>query len=184
MSRTLEWVLVLIMGGALALTANRSIAAGSQDVNVTIKGIITIPPCSVNDDSVIDVLFGINGQVDAANVNGEQAVISKVPVTCTYYQGSPHVRIIGTQMPGQALNVLKTNEFANLGIQLFQGNGTNTPMNIGGGSNGNGYEITAGLSAPGTAGGEFSFTSKLLQTDSAILSGQFSATAQMSISYD
>jgi minor pilin subunit PapF len=172
------------MGATLALTANRSIAAGSQDVNVTIKGVITIPPCTVNGGSVINVLFGTNGQVDAANVNGELPVTSKVPVNCTYYQGTPHVRITGTQMTGQALNVLKANEFSNLGIQLYQGEDTNTPMNIGSGANGNGYEITAGLSAPGTAGGFFSFTSKLLQTDSAILSGQFSATAQMSISYD
>ncbi|WP_176202985.1 hypothetical protein [Salmonella enterica] len=73
---------------------------------------------------------------------------------------------------------------SNFGIALYQGDGMNTPVNIGNGTlSGSkyiGYPVTGGLI--GTSSGTFTFKATPYKTDSTELSaGAFSIIAGMSI---
>ncbi|HDC1420164.1 TPA: fimbrial protein [Salmonella enterica] len=170
-----------MLGVGLLLLAAGSVSA--VDVTVNITGEIVIPPCTVNNGQIIEVNFGDIPVSDVTNNRYRQR--KDVNVICTYYQGTPYIKVTGAQLTGAASHVLKTN-INNFGIALYQGDGVGTPLVLGNGtSNGNEYigsPITSGLS--GTSSGTFTFTAVPYKVGSAELSaGAFSSTASMSITY-
>lgn len=172
-----------MLGGGLLLLAAGSVSA--VDVTVNITGEIVIPPCTVNNGQTIEVDFGDVPVTDVTNSQFRQK--KDVAVTCTYYQGTPYIKVTGTQLTGAGTNVLSTN-ISNFGIALYQGDGVGTPLVLGNGTSGGseyiGYPVTSGLSGTGTASGIFTFTAAPYKTGSAELAaGTFSATASMSITY-
>lgn len=172
---------LLVSGMMLATTS-----ASADDVIVNITGEIVTPPCTINNGGTIDVDFGDISVTDVANARNEKTL--DVPVTCVYYQGTPYVKITGTQLSGAASNILATN-ISNFGIALYQGNSIGVPMVLGNGtSNGNGGYIgtplTSGLSGGNSASSTFTFTAIPYQLGAALpAAGAFSASASMSISY-
>ena len=187
MKKHLNSVLAMMMAGGVMLTAG---SVQAVDVNLTVKGVITIPPCNVNNSGTIEVDFG-NIPVTALT-NGNNAGYLKqqsVPVTCDYYQGTPYVRVTGTQLSGAGTNVLATST-SRFGIALYQGSGTSVAMTLGNGTTGVngenlGYRVQSGaLSGVNQASGQFTFTAVPYQSGSTQLTaGEFTATANMSISY-
>ncbi|EEE1598519.1 fimbrial protein [Salmonella enterica] len=172
-----------MLGGGLLLLVAGSVSAVDLTVNIT--GKIVIPPCTVNNGQSIEVDFGDVPVTDVTNSKFRQK--KDIAVTCTYYQGTPYIKMTGTQLTGAGTNVLKTN-ISNFGIALYQGDGVGTPLVLGNGtSNGSeyiGYRVTSGLSGTGTSSGIFTFTAAPSKTGSAELSaGAFNATASMSITY-
>ncbi|EDM5312995.1 TPA: fimbrial protein [Salmonella enterica subsp. enterica serovar Typhimurium] len=170
-----------MLGGGLLLLLTGSVSA--VDVTVNITGEIVIPPCTVNNGQTIEVNFGDVPVSDVTNSRYRQK--KDVTVTCTYYQGTPYIKITGTQLTGAGTHVLRTN-ISNFGIALYQGDGVGTPLILGNGtSNGNeyiGYPVNSGLN--GAPSGIFTFTATPFKTGSTELSaGAFSATASMSITY-
>jgi minor pilin subunit PapF len=161
--------------------------SSADSFNVYIKGEIFIPPCKINNDQPIDISFGkvATHKVDGVNY----AQIKSVNLTCDYYSGTPYVMIYGDLAVGAHDNVLATKGASanNMGIALYQGNGTGVPMNIGFGEGGfgqYGYEITQGLSATGVATSTFTFTSVPFKYGSGELeAGYFNASASMVITY-
>lgn len=174
----------LLLTGSFALPATASTGL----VRIEIGAEIVMPPCLVNNGNTVEVNFGDISITDVSNAK-HQKVIS-VPVTCTYYQGKAYVKFTGTMMNsvsasdyGTEDNVLSTN-IPNFGIALYQGSGTVTPLMLGNGSTGLGYEITNGLTGGGTATENFTFTAKPYKQGTAVLkTGAFTASANMSISY-
>ncbi|HCH9097553.1 TPA: fimbrial protein [Salmonella enterica] len=168
------------VGGGLLLVAG---SVSAVDVTVNITGEIIVPPCTVNNGQAIEVDFGDIPVSDVANSRYRQK--KDVPVKCTYYQGTPYIRVTGSQLTGAGTHVLRT-DISNFGIALYQGDGVSTPLRLGNGtSNGSeyiGYPVTSGLN--GTSSGTFTFTAVPFKTGSAELSaGAFIATASMSITY-
>ncbi|WP_293602433.1 fimbrial protein [Pluralibacter sp.] len=161
----------------------------AEDVNITITGEIVIPPCIVNNGGNIDVDFGSVSVTDVTNARNVKTL--SVPVTCTYYQGTPYVRVRGTQLSGAASNILAT-DVSRFGIALYQGTSADpsAAMMLGDGQSGSngsylGYPIQSGsLSGVNQANGQFTFTAVPFQLGSTLLAaGAFSASASMSISY-
>lgn len=168
----------LLLTGGVLLTGRVALA----DVTVNIIGEIVIPPCVVNNGNPIEVDFEDISIIDVSNARYEK--ILSVPVACTYYQGAAYVKVTGTMLSGAAgSNVLATN-ISNFGIALYQGSGTVTPLRLGDGATGLGYAITNGLTGGGTASENFTFTAKPYKQGSSVLgTGAFTASANMSISY-
>ncbi|HGJ4005436.1 TPA: fimbrial protein [Salmonella enterica subsp. enterica] len=156
-----------------------SVTAVDMTVNITEE--VVIPPCTVNKGQTIDVNFVDIPVSDVVNTRFRQK--KDIPVTSAYYQGTPYIRMTGTQLTGAGTNVLMTN-ISNFGIALYQGDGMNTPVNIVNGTlSGSkyiGYPVTGGLS--GTSSDTFTFKATPYKTDSTELSaGAFSIIAGMSI---
>lgn len=173
------------------LTAALLLISGSvhsTDVNITITAEITIPPCVVNGGSPISVDFG---SMEVTKVDGQfYAKSTTVPVSCTYYNGTAHVKVTGTPLPGAPDNVLQTDATgtngASLGVALYQGSSVNSsyPLRLGGGSEGKGYPLTQGWTGDGSAASTFSLTAvPYKQGSDSLEAGPFIATATMSITY-
>ncbi|HCM1965158.1 TPA: fimbrial protein [Salmonella enterica subsp. salamae serovar 56:l,v:z39] len=151
------------------------------DVTVTITGEVVIPPCTVNNNQTIEVDFGNIPVTDIGNAAFRQK--KSVPVSCTYFQGTPYVKVSGSVLAGGVNNVLATS-VANFGIALYQGDGTGTPMVLGSGSGNVGYPVTSGLGTAG-ANNAFTFTAAPYRKAGAPdpEARAFTATASMSIIY-
>lgn len=171
----------LLVTGAALMVSGGSQAAGTLGVTVTITGEVVVPPCTVNNNQTIEVDFGNIPVTDLGNAAFRQK--KAVPVTCTYFQGTPYVKVAGTALTGAGNNVLVTN-VTNFGIALYQGDGTGTPMVLGGGSGNVGYPVTSGLGSAG-ASNTFTFTAAPYKKPGAadLEAKAFTATASMSIIY-
>ncbi|ROS10824.1 minor pilin subunit PapF [Raoultella sp. BIGb0399] len=168
----------LIMAVVCAL-ATRSAAA--EDIVVNITGEIITPPCVINNGAAIEVNFDNVSVTDVANARNLRTLT--VPVTCIYYKATPYVKVTGTQLSGAGSHVLRTN-ITNFGIALYQGNGTGVPMKLNDNGLYPGFPLLAGLSAVNQASGQFTFSALPYQLGSQFpASGAFSATANMSITY-
>lgn len=159
----------------------------AQDISIIITGEITIPPCTINSNANIDVDFGNVSVMDVANVDNIKTF--SVPVNCTYYEGTPYVKVIGTQLSGAASNILAT-DINDFGIALYQGESTKVPMILGDGESAGksyflGYPIQPGvMSVVNQASGQFTFTAVPYQLGTKLLpAGAFAASASISISY-
>ena len=178
-------VVQMLLGGIFFFGLPSAYAA--ENITVKITGEIYIPPCEINSGRDINVSFE---NMSLYEVDGyKNAKTETITVRCYYYQGTPYVRVTGTQMTGGGDHVLKTSG-ANpsaLGIALYQGESVDTayPLRIGAGEQGQfGYKITRGLAGENTATGQFTFTAVPYKYGSGTLNaGNFSATATMSISY-
>ncbi|HDW7645036.1 TPA: fimbrial protein [Escherichia coli] len=159
-----------------------SFQVSAIDIPIKITGIVQIPPCKINNGNEIIVYFKSISITDLSNGKNWREV--SVPVSCTYSQGTAYVKIKGTAL-GSNDNVLATN-INNFGIALYQGTGTTTKLILGdgeyNGQNSIGYPIKSGLT--GKENGLFTFTAVPFKEGSDELSaGEFSASANMSISY-
>lgn len=109
---------------ALVATAQSVMASSSSTINVTV--ILTAPPCTVNNNSIVVVDFG--SDVQTTLVDGSYKVMP-VPYTLQCPAGAPRtmsIRIDGTGA-GFDRNVLVTN-ISNFGIAILNG-GTRLPIN-------------------------------------------------------
>ncbi|HAN6894779.1 TPA: fimbrial protein [Escherichia coli] len=159
-----------------------SIPALAVDIPINITGIIQIPPCQINQGRPVEVDFGDVLIVDVENKQNWKKV--SIPVTCSYTQGIPYVKVTGTMLKNHR-NILATN-VENFGIALYQGDGTITKLLIGDGKhNGQdsiGYPVEAGLT--GQESGTFTFTAiPYKEGNKELPASAFSASANMSISY-
>lgn len=166
---------------AMFFIVSEPVQAAPTTINIT--GIITIPPCVVNNNSTISVDFG---SVDATSVDGTQnAKSTTVPVSCAYYANSvAKVLVSGTAMVGAGSNVLQTASgpnMASLGVALYQGIGLTNPLQL------NTY---VSINDSGWTGNvpnsNFTFTSVPYKKagGGTLVAGAFSATAQISITYN
>lgn len=168
----------LLMTGVVLMVPGESRAV---DIIVTITGEVVIPPCTVNNNQTIEVDFGNIPVTDIGNAAFRQK--KSVPVTCTYFAGTPYVKITGSQLAGAETNVLSTT-VARFGIALYQGDGTGTPMKLGGWTGNVGYPVTSGLGTAG-ASNTFTFTAAPYRAPGGAdpEAKAFTATASMSIIY-
>ncbi|MBK5436007.1 fimbrial protein [Pseudomonas sp. TH32] len=109
---------------ALGANVQPVMASSSSTINVTV--ILTAPPCTVNNNSIVVVDFG--SDVQTTLVDGSYKIM-QVPYTLQCPAGAPrtmNIRIDGT---GAAFdrNVLGTN-ISNFGIAILNG-GTRLPIN-------------------------------------------------------
>lgn len=162
--------------------------AGAVDMNINITGTIYIPPCTINNNSPIQFSFN---QIMTYGVDGQANAITKnIPVTCTYFKGTPYVKVTGNQLTGAPDNVLRVSttsaNYSRFGIALYQGNNVdaNQPLRLNG-SAARGYAITKGLTNTGQANSQFTITAVPYKTGTADLAaGNFTATASLSIVYN
>lgn len=150
------------------------------DIPVNITGVIIIPPCEINNGNPINVDFGNIRATELDNIEHIKTV--KFPVYCPYHQGSAYVKITGNNINGRD-NVLSTN-INGLGIELYQGETTAIPLVLGGGSSGNGFEVTDVFSDKNIDRFSFTITAKVYKDKDVIInSGEFYATALIDIVY-
>lgn len=184
----------MIRRGVVLLTwVSLALPVWADNVQVTITGEIFIPPCTVNGANTVEVVFPDASVVDIAVYPGSQPVPTTVPVSCTYYQGTPYVKMTGAAVSGFSDNNVLTTGGASptgLGIALFQGGSVDpaSPLKLGAGTvNGSGesvgYPLNVGLSVPNQASSNFTFTSALVLLSGPLNAGSFSATANMMITY-
>lgn len=172
--------LLPLMVGAWLLLSHNGLAAKTINQTVNITGTVLIPPCSVNNNATLDVDFGDVSIVDPTN--NQYLQTRQVSIACTYYQGTPHVKLTGTLFPGTS-SVISTST-TDLGIEFYQGAGTDTIMMVGGGANNNGYPITAGLTGANSGSGTFTFSMRPWNNGPLTQAGTFTAAATMSMIYD
>ncbi|MFZ1874767.1 MAG: fimbrial protein, partial [Chania sp.] len=145
---------------------------------------VLIPPCNINGGNDITVDFGT---ISILNVDGIQGAKSTtVTVNCGYYQGTPYVHVVGTQLVGAPGNVLRPSSdgIGNFGIALYMGSSVNSGDALLLNGSGNGYPITKGLTNINSTSSNFTFTAVPYKTSELQLStGSFSAGASMAIVY-
>lgn len=165
-------------------------APSPVETTIHITGVSVAPPCEVNGGGSIEVNFGnvpVSTMVDNGPDTTYQQVMT-VPVKCSYYTGSPYVRFSGTQLSGAPTNVL-VGGLTNVGVALYQGSGTGTPLELGNGVSDSssgfiGHQIMTGLDTVNTEKGNFTFTAALYKRGADVLqTGGVSASGTMSISY-
>ncbi len=162
--------------------------ARAVDINIAITGAIYVPPCVVNNN--IPIQFSFN-QIMTYKVDGQTSAITKnIPITCTYFKGSPYVKVSGIQLAGAPDNVLKVSADSvnsnRFGLALYQGESIdeNNPLRLNG-SAPRGYAITKGFSNTGQDRSQFTITAVPFKTGTADLSpGNFTASASLSIVYN
>lgn len=159
-------------------------ATPKSTADVILKGTVVIPPCDVNSNAPIDIDFGnipVTGPA-GGGVDQTYRQVKTIPVTCTWYQGTPYVKITGTLWGGTAACIATS--INGLCIDMYQGD-AGQPMFAGEGANGNGYPIEQGFIGGGSASGSFTF-SAAPWWDAAIATapGSFTASATMSIIYN
>lgn len=178
------------MIGLIIIISGITGSVHADDIRINITGDIYIPPCKIDNDVAVNIDFK---DISLQEVDGVQsAIIKKLNVSCTSYQGMPYIVVSGKAMTGVIDNNVLDTEGKNsgrLGIALYQGSGVDTsvPLKIGtGGSGGRssfGYPVVRGMTGNG-ASGQFTFTAVPWKKNNAALeAGEFSATATMSISY-
>ncbi|MFX2611800.1 fimbrial protein [Enterobacter mori] len=172
---------IIVACGAL-LASVPAQAASTATTEIIVSGTVTIPPCEVNSNAALDVDFGSMPLSGQTGPDGAYQKVQSVPVVCTYYQGTPHVKLTGT-VHGGTTSCIATN-ITDFCINFYQGEGTGTEMVVGPGANNNGYPITAGLTGANTASGAFSFTMVPNRLAANLQAGAFNATATMSIIYN
>lgn len=150
------------------------------DIPINITGTIVIPPCQINNNNPVDVDFG-NIRVSELDTKEHIKVVS-FPIYCPYHQGEAYVKITGQRMTGKD-NVLATN-IDELGIELYQGEGTGNYLILGNGNSGYGYKVTNALSEKNVERTTFTFTAKIYKAQGVTInSGEFSASALINIVY-
>ncbi|HFK8543429.1 TPA: fimbrial protein [Proteus mirabilis] len=158
------------------------------DINISITGSIYIPPCVINNN--IPIQFSFN-QIMTYKVDGQTNAITKnIPITCTYFKGSPYVKVSGIQLSGAPDNVLQVSadsvNAGRFGLALYQGDSVdaNHPLRLNGSAS-RGYEVTKGFSNTGQERSQFSITAVPFKTGTSDLSpGNFTASASLSIVYN
>lgn len=162
--------------------------ANAVDMNITITGAINIPPCIINNN--IPIQFSFN-QIMTYKVDGQANAMTKnVPITCTYFKGTPYVKVTGNQLTSAPDNVLRVSatsaNYNRFGIALYQGDSVdaNQPLRLNG-SAVRGYAITKGFTNTGQNLSQFTVTAVPYKTGTAdLVAGNFSATASLSIVYN
>jgi minor pilin subunit PapF len=158
------------------------VLAATATTLLSVSGTVTVPPCNVNSNAILDVDFG---SIPVSGPTGPDAAfqqIKSVPVVCQYYEGAPHIKLTGS-VQGGTTSCIATN-ITGFCISFYQGEGTGTEMVVGPGANNNGYPITAGLNGINTASGTFNFTMIPNRQSATLQAGAFNATATMSIIYN
>lgn len=168
----------------LAMLLSASVRA--VDIPIKITGTVHIPPCKIKNNTDFKVSFG---KIALQKVDGRNyAKVTTVDVSCEYFQGKPYIRLSGGtgKLSGAPDNVLKTIGVNSsvLGIALYQGVGEQTPLKLGTGDGGYGYEIKKGLSGYNIQNSQFTFTAVPYKKGySDLKAGTFNASVTMSISY-
>ncbi|ENH0678822.1 fimbrial protein [Escherichia coli] len=118
-----NWLCSVMVGGVLL----GSSGAWAEDVNVTVRGTILVPTCSVtaeNGDSQVTVDFGVVELMDVGNMNAQQAFNVRVVCDDTALSGMyPDMKIqpvSGGTMQYSGRTVLGTST-SGLGIDLSHG---------------------------------------------------------------
>ncbi|EFY5236029.1 fimbrial protein [Shigella flexneri] len=118
-----NWLCSVMVGGVLL----GSSGAWAEDVNVTVRGTILVPTCSVtaeNGDSQVTVDFGVVELMDVGNMNAQQAFNVRVVCDDTALSGMyPDMKIqpvSGGTMQYSGRTVLGTST-SGLGIDLSYG---------------------------------------------------------------
>ncbi|KEY58124.1 fimbrial protein [Serratia sp. DD3] len=173
-------VSLFVMGASL-LT---SVPSYAVDIMINISGTVYIPPCNINGGNAISVNFG---DIAVANVNGVNGAKSTtVPISCSYYRGTPYVQVIATQLTGAPSNVLQASAGSNqnFGIALYMGASVNSSFPLPLNGAGNGFPINQGMTNINNANSNFTFTSVPYKNGTtALATGNFNATATMAITY-
>lgn len=180
-----RWLLTLMgsafLGGGVPV-------ASAVDVDINITGEIYVSPCTINNDTDIQVSFGTMSVSEVDGYNNAKNTV--VIVKCEGYEGTPYIQVGGTVLSGAGNNVLKTNgdNESSLGIALYQGFNVDSsyPIIIGEGDNGYGYPLTnaAGFWESGAGVMFLAFTAVPYKYGSDTLNaGSFTATATMSVNY-
>lgn len=118
-----NWLCSVMVGGVLL----GSSGTWAEDVNVTVRGTILVPTCSVtaeNGDSQVTVDFGVVELMDVGNTNAQQAFNVRVVCDDTALSGMyPDMKIqpvSGGTMQYSGRTVLGTST-SGLGIDLSHG---------------------------------------------------------------
>lgn len=178
----------LLLCSILHVTAFSLSASASEDYRIIITAEITIPPCTINNNSPINISFGkmANFKIDGKNY----AQAKTVNIECHYYNGTPYIAVIGSALNGAPSNILQASAGANtgkLGIALYQGGNVNNsyPLYIGAGTQGKfGYQLNTGFSGSGSSR-QFTFTSVpyVIGNNRDLTGATFTASATMNIDY-
>ncbi|EAM8731966.1 fimbrial protein [Salmonella enterica] len=154
-------------------------ATKTENVTYTFIAEIVVAPCRINGNKSINIDFGELpvSDVVAGRINRKK----EISVSCSFFQGTPFIKVNGAQLAGAADNVLQTN-ITSFGVALYQGEGTSTPLHLNG--TGNGYPVYTGLSDPNRAESNFTFTAIPYWSGNGELpTGTFIGTATMNIIY-
>lgn len=179
----LKYLLITVACGLLSLNNIAWAAKSTSTSEAHVTGTIVVPPCDVNANAPMDVNFGNIPAPGPAGADDTYQQMRSVAILCTYYEGTPYVKLTGTVMNGTT-SCIATN-INGFCIEFYQGDGRGTIMEVGPGANGNGYPITTGLTGANSANGSFNFTMvPWRQSGVELATGTFTATATMSISYD
>ncbi|EJJ1300009.1 fimbrial protein [Salmonella enterica] len=170
----------------LAVTNISTVYADS--VTVKINGEIFVPPCDINIGGSGKYRMEF-GKIPLYQINNYNFYKTKtINITCKYYQGRPYIHLSGYTLSGANDNVIRTSgvNTNTLGIALYQGTGIdpNYPLRVGGGDQGDGYEIMKGLSHRNSEVSQFTFTAVPYKNrNSTLYAGVFMASVTMKISY-
>ncbi|CAD5757188.1 Minor pilin subunit [Escherichia coli] len=151
--------------------------------NLTFKGNLIIPNCTINNNNAIETNFGdIEIQTIANQSTGYHWKTINIPVSCPYTIGTPKVKVTGSK--GVAANSIQTSKYSQekLAIYLKQSNAS--------GAQGN--NITIGQSVSLDAGAVSSNKSNIYLTAgvaregdmSQLKPGPFTAAATMELRYE
>lgn len=154
------------------------------DYPISISGNVIRTPCTINNGGQVTIDFSDISTLDVGKDKLKKEV--KLNVSCGYYNLNPYVKLTGNKF-GAYDNILATDN-KNLGIALYQGSGTTNKLIIGEGTmmqgRGIGYKIIDGINKYAA---DFTFTFTALpfsNNPNALLSGSFSAVANLSIIYN
>lgn len=149
------------------------------DLKVNVSGEVFFPPCVINNGKAIDVDLGSINYDDINGINNAKSV--DIPVSCTYYEPAPYVTFMGAVLPGAPNNVLKADKdvdsAVSMGIALYEGEGVakDRAINITG--------LTSGFPLQNGAIKGFTLTAVPFKNSTKPFSGNFRATAVMTVKY-